>query len=353
MGGKSTRRKIGLSDGERERLERVAGHPRSLQKHAWRARIVPGLDSGRGLLETIRRTGMSKRAVWRWRDRFLAEGVDGLLRDATRPPGKKPIGEDRVTAAIDLAMSPPPEHARHWTVRALADKTGMAVSTMHGILRDNGLKPHQVKTFKVSRDPRFELKVRDVVGLYVNPPDHAVVLSVDEKPQIQAPGSTRGSLPMTSDHPETRTHDYRRHGTARLLAALDVATGKVVGRTVERHRSAEFLSFLDHVAEGIDPGTPVHVILYNVSSHRSAEVHEWLRGHPDWTFHFTPTSASWMNAVEGFFSKLVRQRLKNAVFDSLDACVAAIGGYIEHRNARDARPFRWSRSPEAPGNGIK
>ena len=222
----------------------------------------------------------------------------------------------------------------------------MAVSTMHGILKGNRPGPHQVKTFKVSRDPRFELKVRDVVGLYVNPPDHAVVLSVDEKPQIQALGSTQTSLPMTSDHPETRTHDYRRHGTTCLLAALDVATGKVVGRTVERHRSAEFLDFLDHVAEGIEPGTPVHVILDNVSSHRSAEVHEWLKSHPDWTFHFTPTSASWMNAVEGFFSKLARQRLKNAVFDSLDACIAAIGGYIEHHNARDARPFRWSRGPE-------
>ena len=158
---------------------------------------------------------------------------------------------------------------------------GMDATTVRNILRRHGLRPHQVKTLKVSREPRFELEVRDVVG-----------------------------------------------------------------RTVERHRSAEFLAFLDHVAEGIDPGTPVHVILDNVSSHRSAEVHEWLKDHPDWTFHFTPTSASWMNAVEGFFSRPARQRLKNAVFDSLDACIAAIGGYIEHHNARDARPFRWSRSPE-------
>ena len=347
MGRKSTRTEIRLSDGERKRLEQVAGHPRSLQKHAWRARIVLALGAGHGLVETIRRTGMSKPTVWRWWDRFLAEGVDGLLRDATRPPGKKPIKEDKVKELIDLAMSPPPAHARHWTLKALAGEIGgMEATTVRNILRRHGLRPHQVKTFKVSRDPRFEIKVRDVVGLYVNPPDHAVVLSVDEKPQIQALGSTQTSLPMTSDHEETRTHDYRRHGTTCLLAALDVATGKVVGRTVERHRSAEFLDFLDHVAEGIDPGTPVHVILDNVSSHRSAEVHEWLRGHPDWTFHFTPTSASWMNAVEGFFSKLVRQRLKNAVFDSLDACIAAIEGYIEHHNARDARPFRWSRSPE-------
>ena len=151
---------------------------------------------------------------------------------------------------------------------------------------------------------------------------------------------------MKPGHAETRTHDYRRNGTTCLLAALDVATGKVVGRTVGRHRSEEFLAFLDHVAEGIDPGTPVHVVLDNVSSHKSAEVREWLKDRPDWTFHFTPTSASWMNAVEGFFSKLSRQRLKDAVFDSLDECIAAIEGYIEHHNANDARPFRWSRKPE-------
>lgn len=217
---------------------------------------------------------------------------------------------------------------------------------MHGILKENGLRPHQVKTFKVSRDPRFEIKVRDVVGLYVDPPDHAAVISVDEKTQIQALGRTQRPLPMKPGHAETRTHDYRRNGTTCLLAALDVATGKVVGQTVERHRSAEFLAFLDHVAEGIAPETPVHVILDNVSSHKSAEVREWLKGRPDWTFHFTPTSASWMNAVEGFFSKLARQRLKNAVFDSLDECIAAIEGYIEHHNANDARPFRWSRKPE-------
>ena len=208
MGRKSTRTETGLSDGQRKRLERVAGHPRSLRKHAWRARIVLALGSGHGLVETIRLTGMSKPTVWRWRDRFLAEGVDGLLRDATRPPGKKPIKEDKVKELIDLAMLPPPAHARHWTLKALAGEIGgMDATTVRNILRRHGLKPHQVKTFKVSRDPRFEIKVRDVAGLYVNPPDHAVVLSVDEKPQIQALGSTRRSLPMTSDHAETRTHD--------------------------------------------------------------------------------------------------------------------------------------------------
>ncbi len=359
MGRKSTRQEIELSAGDRERLEGIVNNPRSLQKHVWRARIVLALGSGRGLAETMRRTGMSKPTVWRWWDRFLAEGVDGLLRDATRPPGRKPVPEDRVKAVVALAMSPPPEHARHWTLKALAEEMGdMVISTVRNILLRHGLRPHQVKTFKVSRDPRFEIKVRDVVGLYVDPPDHAVVLSVDESErvnatgsseranQIQALGRTQRPLPMKPGHAETRTHDYRRNGTTCLLAALDTATGKVVGRTVERHRSEEFLAFLDHVAEGIAPGTQVHVILDNVSSHKSAEVHEWLKGRPDWTFHFTPTSASWMNAVEGFFSKLARQRLKDAVFDSLDECVAAIEGYIEHHNASDARPFRWSRKPE-------
>ncbi len=347
MGRKSTRQEIELSAGDRERLEGIVNNPKSLQKHVWRARIVLALGSGRGLAETMRRTGMSKPTVWRWWDRFLAEGVDGLLRDATRPPGRKPVSEDRVKAVVALAMSPPPEHARHWTLKALAEEMGdMVISTVRNILLRHGLRPHQVKTFKVSRDPRFEIKVRDVVGLYVDPPDHAVVLSVDEKTQIQALGRTQRPLPMKPGHAETRTHDCRRNGTTCLLAALDTATGKVVGQTVERHRSAEFLAFLDHVAEGIAPGTQVHVILDNVSSHKSAEVHEWLKGRPDWTFHFTPTSASWMNAVEGFFSKLARQRLKDAVFDSLDECIAAIEGCIEHHNVNDARPFRWSRKPE-------
>ena len=358
MGRKSTRREVELSDEDRERLEGIISNPRSLRKHVWRARIILEPGSGCGLTETMRRTGKAKATVWRWRDRFLEEGVDGLLHDATRPPGKKPIPEEKVKAAIALAMSPPPERARHWTVRALARKLGMAVSTMDGILKDNDLRPHQVKTFKASRDPRFEIKVRDVVGLHVDPPDHAVVLSVDESErvnaigsseranQIQALGRTQRPLPMKPGHAETGTHDCKRNGTACLLAALDVATGKVVGRTVGRHRPEEFLAFLDHVAEGIDPGTPVHVVLDNVSSHKPAEVREWLKDRPDWTFHFTPTSASWMNAVEGFFSKLSRQRLKNAVFDSLDECIAAIEGCIEHHNVNDARPFRWSRKPE-------
>ena len=243
-------------------------------------------------------------------------------------------------------MSPPPEHSGHWTLRALAGRIGIAVPAVFKILERNGLKPHRVKTFKVSRDPESGLKVRGAFGLYVDPPDHAVVISVDEKTQIQALGRTQQPLPMKPGHPETRARGHKRNGAACLPAALDTAAGKVTGQMVQRRRPREFPAFPGHVASGIEPGTPVHVILDNVSPHRPAEAGEWLEGRPDWTLRFTPAPASWMNAAEGFFSKLTRQRLRHAVFNSIDECVAAIEGYTEHHNATDARPFRWSKAPE-------
>ena len=343
---KSRRRQIVLSGEDRERLEKIRTGPHSILKHVQRANIILHLGDGLALSQTMRVAGMSKPTVWRWRDRFLVGGVDSLLHDIPGKTGRKPVSEEKVREVIGLAMSPPPPHSSHWTLRALAKRLGIGVSTVFGILKRNGLKPHRVRTFKVSRDPRFELKIRDVVGLYVNPPDHAVVISVDGKTQIQALGRTQALLPMKPGHPGTRTHDYKRNGTTCLMAALDVAAGKVTGRMVERHRSEEFPAFFDKAAGGIEPGTPVHVILDNVSSHKSAEVNEWLKDHKSWTFHFTPTSASWMNAVEGFFSKLSRQRLKPAIFNSVDERIAAIKGHIEHHNANDARPFRWSKKPE-------
>ena len=312
-------------------------------------------EAGHGLIETVKRTGTTKPTVWRRWDRYLEEGVDGLFHDATRPPGKAPIPEHREKALIDLAMSPPPPNSSHWTLRALSEVMGdMSFSSVRNILHRNRLRPHQVKTFKVSTDKQLEKKTHDFVGLYVNPPDHAVVLSVDEKTQIQALGRTQKPLRMKAANPETRTHDYKRNGTACLMAALDVASGKVTGQNVTRHRSKEFLEFLDHVNEGIAPGTPVHVIPGNVSSHKSAEVHAWLEEHPDWTFHFTPTSASWMNAVEGFFSKLARQRLRHSIFNSLEECTEAIESFIGHHNENKAKnpngagsPWIWS----PPGSG--
>ncbi len=343
---KSTRPPVILSAADRQHLEEVRDHPQSPQKHVWRARIILTLGAGHGLFETVRRTGVSKFTVWRWWDRFLEVGMAGLWRDKTRPPGRAPIAKAKVAEVVQTAMAPPPEHASHWTLKALARETGVAMSSVRTILRRHRLYPHRVSTFKVSRDPAFAKKIRDVVGLYVNPPDHAVVLSIDEKPQIPALGRTQKPLPMTPGHATTRTHDYVRHGTTCLLAALDVATGCVTGRMTERHRSEDFVAFLDHVAEGLDADRDVHVILDNVSSHKSATVMEWLADHPRWHFHFTPTSASWANAVEGFFSKLARQRLKHAIFNSLAECVAAVEGFIAHHNEHQARPFRWSKSPD-------
>ena len=209
---KSWRTRIVLSGEERERLERIKTDPHSILKHVLRVTIILQLGDGLTLSQTMRATGMSKPTVWRWWDRFLEEGVDGLLHDIPRRRGRKPISQVKVRELIELAM-PPPEHTSHWTLRALAKKLGIAVSTVFSILKRNGLKPHRVKTFKVSRDPRFERKVRDVVGLYVNPPDHAVVISVDEKTQIQALGRTQTPLSMKPGHSETRTHDYKRNGT--------------------------------------------------------------------------------------------------------------------------------------------
>ena len=340
---KSKKTQFTLSDEERERR---MNHPQTPRKHAWRAHIILELGAGCGLSETMRRTGMSKPTVWRWWDRFLAEGVDGLLHDATRPPGRAPVAEDRAKALIALAMSPPPPHASHWTLRALAERMGMVFSTVHNILHKHGLEPHRVKAFKVSRDAAFEATIRDVVGLYVNPPDHAVILSVDEKDPDPGAFAYTEALADGVGPSETRSHDYKRNGITCLMATLDVATGRVVGQMTSRHRSEEFIAFLDHAAKSIEPDTKVHVILDNVSSHKSAQVHEWQKHHPDWSFHFTPTSASWTNAVEGFFSKLSRRRLKNAIFNSLDECIDAIETFIDHHNANEARAFRWSKKPE-------
>ena len=344
---KSKRTPIELTDEERARLKSIRDDGKSQRKHAWRADIILHIASGSSVAETVREVGKSKPTVERWWDRFLEERVDGLLRDKTRSPGRPPTPVDEVKALIDLAMSPPPPNASHWTLRALAEKmNGMVFSTVRNILKTYGLAPHKVKTFKVSRDPAFEEKIHDVVGLYINPPDHAVVLSIDEKTQIQALGRTQKPLPMTPGHAATRTHDYKRNGTTCLIAALDIATGKVTGQMTPRHRSSDFLAFLDQIDDGIETETEIHVILDNVSSHKSALVHEWLKEHPRWRFHFTPTSASWTNAIEGFFSKLARQRLKNAVFNSLDDCIEAIESFLQHHNETQARPFKWSRKPE-------
>lgn len=338
---------ITVSPADRRRLEAIVADRKSAQKHVWRARIVLLTDDGHGTAAIMRAAGVSKTCVWRWQERFMVEGVDGLLRDATRPPGKQPVAADKVAEVVRLTQAPPPHEATHSTARAMAKAAGLAVSTVQKIWKTHGLAPHRWRVFKLSRDPAFAEKLHDIVGLYVSPPAHAVVLSVDEKSQIQALDRTQPGLPLKKGRLGTMTHGYKRNGTTTLFAALNVLTGEVFGQNMARHRHQEFIRFLNALEREIPVGKVVHVVLDNVATHKTPEVIRWLERHPRWTFHFTPTSASWLNAVEGFFAKLTKRRLKRGVFPSLVDLQAAINRFIAEHNETEAKPFTWRADPDA------
>ena len=336
-----------VSETDRSRLERIVADRNSAQKHVWRAQIVLASADGLGTTAIMRSTGKDKKTVWRWQARFAEAGVDGLLRDATRPPGKAPVAADKVAEVVRLTQAPPPLEATHWTARAMAKAAGLAVSTVQKIWKAHGLAPHRWRVFKLSKDPAFAEKLHDIVGLYVSPPAHAVVLSVDEKSQIQALDRTQPGLPMKKGRAGTMTHDYKRNGTTTLFAALNTLTGEVFGRNMARHRHQEFLRFLNALEREIPAGKVVHVVLDNVATHKTPEVMRWLERHHRWTFHFTPTSASWLNAVEGFFAKLTKRRLKRGVFHSLVELQSAINRFIAEHNETEAKPFTWRADPGA------
>jgi transposase len=337
---------VRLGPGDRQRLAAVVADGNRSQKHVWRAQIILATAEGCGTAEVMRRAGVSKPSVWRWQRRFMEAGVDGLLCDKTRKPGKAPVSAGVVARLIERTLGEPPGEATHWTSRAMAAATGLAISTVQKIWRAHGLAPHRLRTFKLSRDPQFAAKLRDVVGLYIDPPAHAVVLSVDEKSQIQALDRTQPGLPMKRGRAGTRTHDYIRNGTTTLFAALNVLDGKVTGQCMQRHRHQEFLRFLNRLERDIPAGELVHVILDNYASHKHPKVRAWLTRHPRWTFHFTPTSASWLNAVEGFFAKLTRRRLQRGVFHSVVDLQAAINRYLADHN-QHPKPFIWTADPNA------
>jgi transposase len=330
---------------DRERLLAVVGNRNSPQKHVWRARIVLLTAEGLGTTEIMRQAGVAKTAVWRWQERFMRAGVDGLLRDKTRPSRIPPLGAEIVARVVQLTLTDPPGETTHWTAPAMAKASGISVSSVQRIWRSHGLQPHRMRQFKLSNDPRFADKVRDIVGLYVDPPAHAVVLSIDEKSQIQALDRTQPGLPLKRGRCGTMTHDYIRNGTTTLFAALDVAAGKVIGRCMQRHRHQEFIRFLNAVEAEVPAGKLVHAIVDNYAVHKHPKVIEWLNRHPRWTFHFTPTSASWLNAVEGFFAKLAKRRLKRGVFHSLVSLQAAIKRFLAEANA-DPRPCHWTKNPD-------
>ena len=276
----------------------------------------------------------------------MAEGVDGLLRDKTRPPGRAPVPPERVGEVVRLTLAPPPHEATHWTAQAMAKVVRLAVSTVQNIWKAHGLAPRRFRAFKLSNDPAFAEKLEAIVGLYVDPPAHAVVLSLDEKSQIQALDRTQPGLPMKKGRGATLTHDYKRNGTTTLFCALNVLDGTVVGRNMQRHRHQEFIRFLNALERDVPAGKVVHVILDNYAAHKTPEVRRWLQRHPRWTFHFTPTSCSWLNAVEGFFAKLTRRRLKNGVFHSVVDLQAAINRFVKEHN-QNPKPFVWRADPAA------
>jgi transposase len=336
---------IALTAVDRRRLGAIVGNRNVPQKHAWRAEIVLLTADGLGTVEIMRRTGKSKTCVWRWQERFAAEGVDGLLRDKTRPPRVPPLGQEVIDQVVALTATEPPHEATHWTGAAMAKAARVSVSSVQRIWRAHGLAPHRVRRFKLSNDPEFVPKLRDIVGLYVDPPAHAVVLSVDEKSQIQALDRTQPGLPLKKGRAGTMTHDYKRHGTTTLFAALNILDGTVLGRCMQRHRHQEFIRFLNAIEAAVPAGKVVHVILDNYAAHKQPKVLAWLARHPRFTFHFTPTSCSWLNAVETFFATLTKRRLKRGVFRSVVDLQAAINRYLDEAN-HDPKPFTWTAHPD-------
>src|SRR5215204_2122865 len=332
---------------DRCRLAVIAGDRNSPQKHVWRAEIVLLTADGIGTVAIMRRTGKSKTCVWRWQERFVQEGVDGLLRDKTRPSRLKPLGQEVIDKVVALTATEPPHEATHWTAAAMAKAVGISLSSVQRIWKAHGLQPHRIRRFKLSNDPEFVPKLRDVVGLYVDPPAHAVVLSVDEKSQIQALDRTQPGLPLKKGRAGTMTHDYKRHGTTTLFAALDVATGTVLGTCMKRHRHQEFLRFLRVIHRNTDKRLDLHLIVDNYATHKHPKVKAWLEKHPRFHLHFTPTSASWLNQVERFFALITQQRIRRGAFTSVPDLERAIMAYLERHNA-DPKPFVWT----APASAI-
>jgi transposase len=311
-----------------------------------RAKILLLAAEGVANSEIAERLGVSRPTVIAWRKRYAREGLTGQLADRPRPGRPQTVRRARRTEILATTLAPPPEHlgTTHWSSRLLATELGISHSTVARVWAEHDLKPWQTETFKFSTDPELAAKVRDVVGLYLNPPAHAIVLCVDEKSQIQALERTQPSRPLRPGRPERRTHDYHRHGTTTLFAALEVATGRITDACQPRHRHREFLAFLKLVAKAY-PRRPLHVVVDNYATHKHAKVQAWLAKHPRVHLHFTPTYASWLNMVEVFFAILERQALRRGDFASVADLVAAIGRFCQGWNQR-CQPFTWTKDAD-------
>jgi transposase len=335
---------IALSEAERRELESLARAHKTGQAMARRARIVLAAAAGLENKAICAEVGADANTVSKWRRRFAAHRLDGLL-DEPRPGTPRTIGDDAIADTIRLTLETTPPGATHWSLRSMARVVGYAPSTIHRIWRAFGLQPHRSETFKLSNDPLFVEKVRDIVGLYLAPPDRALVLCVDEKSQIQALDRTQPLLPMRPGQAERRTHDYTRHGTTSLFAALDIATGEVIGRCYPKHRSTEFRKFLDQVEKAVPPNLDVHLVMDNYATHKTKPIRDWLLKRPRWHVHFTPTGASWINQVERFFALITDKQIRRGTHRSTQALERDIRTFIDAHNA-DPRPFRWTKSAD-------
>lgn len=338
--------KLSLSDEDKLTLERWVKSRATGSKQKQRAKIILMTAAGQSTAEIMDKLQLSNPTLNLWRKRYLELGLPGLVKGKSRAPGIPRLESSKVQEILTLTLTGKPAAATHWSCRTLAKQVGVSRMSVNRVWREHKLKPHRVQGFKVSTDPLFAEKLKDVIGLYLEPPEKAIVFSVDEKSQIQALDRTQPGLPMKPGKAGTMTHDYKRHGTTTLFAALNVHEGTVIGECLPKHRHDEFLKFLKVLDKRTDKTLEVHLIVDNYATHKHPNVKDWLSKHPRFHMHFTPTSASWVNLVERFFRDITEDQIRRGVFRSVDELKAAIMQYLEHRNA-NPKHYLWTAKPDA------
>lgn len=336
-----TAKQIEISDELQDKLEKIVRSPSSPMRLVERSRIVLLAASGLQNDEIGQQLKISRQKVARWRNRFAENGLAGIEKDAARTGRIPAISKRKISQIIKKTTTETPEARTHWSTRSMAQESGVSKSTISRIWRANGLKPHLAKTFKVSNDPHFEEKLKEIVGIYLNPPAHALVFSVDEKSQIQALDRTQKSLPIVKGRCGTMTHDYKRNGTTTLFAAMNIEDGTVIGKCTSGHKAEQWIRFLNQIDRDTDPSLEIHIICDNYCTHKGKRTKNWLKRHKRFHLHFTPTSASWLNMIERFFRDLTVNRLKRGVFESVEALEAAIEEYLDVHN-ESPKPYIWT-----------